>query len=181
MSAASAAYIKLAEYLARLRSTALDLPAKQDVVQYWSGIGFMLDGRRYVAPLEQISEILTTATYTSLPGVHSWMRGVANVRGRLMAVMDLAGFLDRGTSLKEKRRRLLVIDQDELYTGLAVDEVYGIQHFAVDTFAEQPDGVDENVLPYVEGGYTRDEELWPVFSMMQLAADPRFLQVARTG
>ena len=181
MSAASAAYIKLAEYLARFRTTALDLPARQDVVQYWSGIGFMLDGVRYVAPLEQVSEILISTSYTRLPGVHSWMKGVANVRGRLMAVMDLAGFLEKATSLQEKRRRLLVIDQGELYTGLTVDDVFGMQHFDVETFIEEPEGVDEAVQPYIEGAYQRDGEVWQVFSLLQLASDPRFLQVARTG
>lgn len=181
MSSASAAYIKLAEYLARFRSTALDLPSRQDVVQYWSGIGFMLDGRVYVAPLEQVSEILMSTPYTRLPGVHSWMKGVANVRGRLMAVMDLAGFLDKKAPLKDKRRRHLVIDHDELYTGLTVDEVYGIQHFAVDTFTDQPEGIDDAVRPFVEGAYLRDGEQWLVFSLMQLASDPRFLQVARAG
>lgn len=181
MSAASAAYIKLAEYLARFRSTALDLPAKQDVVQYWSGIGFMLDGVRYVAPLEQVSEILMSTSYTRLPGVHSWMKGVANVRGRLMAVMDLAGFLEKNSALQEKRRRLLVIDQGDLYTGLTVDEVFGMQHFNVETFTGEPEGVDDAVQPYIEGGYMRDGELWQVFSLLQLASDPRFLQVARTG
>lgn len=181
MSAASAAYIKLAEYLARCRTTALDLPARQDVVRYWSGIGFLLDGRRYVAPLEQVSEILTAPAYTRVPGVHSWMKGVANVRGRLMAVMDLTGFLEKSTAQQDKRRRLLVIDQGELYTGLAVDDVYGMQHFDVETYSEEPGDLDEMVVPYIEGAYQRDGEQWPVFSLMQLANDPRFLQVARTG
>lgn len=181
MSAASAAYIKLAEYLARFRSTALDLPARQDVVQYWSGIGFMLDGQRYVAPLEQVSEILISTSYTRLPGVYSWMKGVANVRGRLMAVMDLAGFLDKSTDLQERRRRLLVIDQGDLYTGLTVDDVYGMQHFNVETFVAEPEEVDGAVQPYLEGAYQRDGELWPVFSLLNLASDPRFLQVARSG
>ena len=89
MSTASAAYAKLADYYLRCRNTALELPSRQEMVQYWSGIGFMLDGRRYVAPLEQVSEILTVPSYTRVPGVESWMKGVANVRGRLMAVMDL--------------------------------------------------------------------------------------------
>jgi|TARA_R110002073_G_scaffold68403_1_gene169969 twitching motility protein PilI len=181
VSAASAAYIKLAEYLTRFRTTALELPSRQDVVQYWSGIGFMLDGRVYVAPLEQVSEILMSTPYTRLPGVHHWMKGVANVRGRLMAVMDLAGFLDKKTSLQEKRRRHLVIDHGELYTGLTVDEVYGMQHFAVDTFTDQPEGVDDAARPFVEGAYMRDGEQWLVFNLMQLATDPRFLQVARAG
>jgi len=98
-----------------------------------------------------------------------------------MAVMDLAGFLEKNSALQEKRRRLLVIDQGDLYTGLTVDEVFGMQHFNVETFTGEPEGVDDAVQPYIEGGYMRDGELWQVFSLLQLASDPRFLQVARTG
>ncbi len=181
MSAASAAFIKLAEYSARCRQRALQLPSRQDVVQYWSGIGFLLDGRRYVAPLEQVSEILQVPSYTRVPGVHHWMKGIANVRGRLMAVMDLTGFLEKSSALQEKRRRLLVIDQGDLYTGLTVDDVYGMQHFPVTGYKAEPDDVDDAVRPYLQGGYEKDGEVWQVFSIEHLAEDPRFLQVARTG
>ena len=138
MSTASAAFVKLAEFSARCRQRAWQLPSRQDVVQYWSGIGFLLDGRRYVAPLEQVSEILQVPSYTRVPGVHHWMKGIANVRGRLMAVMDLTGFLEKSTPLQEKRRRLLVIDQGDLYTGLTVDDVYGMQHFPVTGYTADP-------------------------------------------
>src|SRR5690606_3807410 len=141
----------------------------------------MLDGVRYVAPLEQVSEILMATSYTRLPGVHNWMKGVANVRGRLMAVMDLAGFLEKSSSLQEKRRRLLVIDQGDLYTGLTVDDVFGMQHFPVTSHVAEPEDVDEAVRPFLQGGYEKDGEIWQVFSIEQLAEDPRFLQVARTG
>lgn len=177
----SASYAKLADYLARCRNTALALPARQDVVQYWSGIGFELDGQRYVAPLDQVSEILTPPSYTRVPGVLSWMKGVANVRGRLMAVMDLTGFLDKQAEAQARRRRLLVVDRGELYTGLTVDDVFGMQHFDVETFVSDPEGLDPAVQPYVRGAYSRDGERWPVFSLEALAGDPRFLQVARTG
>lgn len=181
MSAASAAYIKLAEYYFRCRDNAAALPSQEDLVQYWSGVGFVLDGVRYISPLDEVSEILTVPSYTRVPGVLSWMKGVANVRGRLMTVMDLTGFLDKRTTLKESRRRLVVIDEGEVYTGMAVDEVLGMQHFPVDGFTDQPEGIDEAVAPYVRGAYMRDGEQWPVFSLLQLAEDPRFINVARTG
>lgn len=181
MSAASAAFEKLAEYFRRCREHASDLPLQEDVVQYWSGIGFTLCGTRYVAPLDQVSEILSVPNYTRVPGVMNWMKGVANVRGRLMTVMDLIGFLDKTPALQEKLRRLLVMDEGEIYTGLVVDEVLGMQHFQVDSFKEEPADLDEAVVPYVEGAYERDGFQWPVFSLIRLAEDPRFLQVARTG
>ena len=46
MSAASAAFIKLAEYFIRCRDNAAALPSQEDLVQYWSGVAFVLDGVR---------------------------------------------------------------------------------------------------------------------------------------
>ncbi len=181
MSTALAAFIKLAEYYRRARACALPLPSREDVVQYWTGVGFILDGVHYVAPMEEVSEVLSVPSYTRVPGVHSWMKGVANVRGRLMTVMDLTGFLEKQTRMQERRRRLVVVDEGDLYTGLVVDEVLGIQHFPVDGFTSELSELESAISPYVQGAYLRDGEHWVVFSLFQLADDPRFLQVASTG
>jgi twitching motility protein PilI len=178
---ASAAYIQLADYNRRCREQAKDLPMQQDAVSYWSGVGFVMDGKKYVAPLDEVSEILSVPAYTRIPGARSWMKGVANVRGRLMTVMDLSGFLEKSSPVQEKRRRLLVLDQDDLYTGMAVDEVLGMQHFPIDEFVESLPVSDTSVTNFVRGAYRREGEYWSVFSLTRLAEDPRFMQVARTG
>lgn len=181
-AAASAAFIKLVDYFVRCRQRAADLPMQEDAVQYWSGVGFKLDGRRFLAPLDEVSEILSVPAYTRVPGVLSWMKGVANVRGRLMTVMDLSRFLGKTSPLQEKRRRLLVLDQSDLYTGIIVDEVLGMQHFpADDHVATSPEDSQDAVLDYLRGGYQRDGEDWSVFSLTRLAQDPRFMLSARTG
>lgn len=180
MSTATSAFLLLADFTRRLRDNAHDLPSQQDMVQYWSGIGFMLDGVHYVSPIDEVAEVLSIPDYTRIPGVHPWMKGVSNVRGRLMAVMDLTVFLNKISSLKAQRRRLMVIDENDLYTGMAVDEVLGMQHFPVTDFVDQW-MVDTDVAPYVCGAYARDGSYWPVFSLRLLAEDPRFLQVSRAG
>jgi len=180
-AAASAAFIKLADYFVRCRRQAASLPMQEDAVQYWSGVGFTLDERFYVAPMDEVSEILSVPAYTRVPGVLNWMKGVANVRGRLMTVMDLSRFLGKASELQEKRRRLLVLDQDDLYTGVIVDEVLGMQHFPIEAYQEQSPLAEQDVGPYLRGGYQRDGEFWSVFSLSRLAQDPRFMQAARTG
>jgi twitching motility protein PilI len=181
-AAASAAFITLADYLARCRARAADLPMREDAVQYWSGVGFTLEGRYFVAPLDEVAEILSVPAYTRIPGVLGWMKGVANVRGRLMTIMDLSRFLGNVSDLQEKRRRLLVLDRDDLYTGVIVDEVLGMQHFPADDHVATPaTGEGQDISAYLDGGYPRDGEQWSVFSLARLARDPRFMQAARTG
>ena len=40
-----------------------------------------MGGRLFVAPMGEVGEILHEPRYTLLPGVKSWVKGVANVRG----------------------------------------------------------------------------------------------------
>lgn len=175
------AYQLLASYDERLKQNAIELPSTQDLVQYWSGISFTLDGVSYVVPRSEVAEVLAVPGYTRVPGVHGWMRGVSNVRGRLMAIMDLMVFLHKVSKLKEKKRRVLVIDDVDLYTGLVVDEILGMEHFTEDSFIAQWSPADEDVAPYVQGAFEKDGAYWPVFSLRLLSQDPRFLQVNRAG
>ena len=62
---ASAAYIQLADYNRRCREQAKDLPMQQDAVSYWSGVGFVMDGKKYVAPLDEVSAV--SYTHLTLP------------------------------------------------------------------------------------------------------------------
>ena len=89
--------------------------------------------------------------------------------------------LEKSSPVQERRRRLLVLDQNDLYTGMAVDEVLGMQHFPIDEFVESLPVSDPAVTNFVRGAYRREGEYWSVFSLTRLAEDPRFMQVAHTG
>lgn len=178
MSEVSRAYTTLAEIAQLSRQHAQGLPAQEEARVIWSGVGFTLNDRRYVVSMGEVSEILSVPRYTQVPGVKTWVKGIANVRGRLMPVMDLLGFLNRPSSLQLKRRRLLALERGELYSGLVVDEVLGMQHIPQDTFTQAlPDDYAET-RPYLKGGFATEKGFWAVFSLYELARDPRFLNVA---
>lgn len=174
-----ASYLRLVELQRRCRERSSGLPQQEEIIEYWSGIGFTMDGVRYVAPVAEVSEILPVPRYTRVPGVMGWMKGIANVRGRLLPIMDLIGYFNRKSALQEKRRRLLVLDVGDVYSGLVVDEVMGMQHFPVTGYEAQSGEEDANIAPYTGGAYTREDGRWIVFSPVRLADDPRFMQVAR--
>lgn len=174
---AAKGFIKLLEYSERARQRALGLPSQGEVIEYWSGIGFTLLGQRYVATMGEVAEVLSVPRYTSVPGVKPWMKGLANVRGRLLPVMDLLVFFNHRSGLSEQRRRVLVVDQNDIFSGLVVDEVLGMQHFPVFDYQEetQSDVVAE-LRPYLQGAFLHNGQYWNVFSLTQLLEDPRFLQ-----
>ncbi len=180
MSAQAAPFAVLTDIAQRSRAMAAGLPEQQEAVELWNGIGFILAGERYVAPMGDITEILHVPRFTHIPGVRPFMMGAANVRGRLLPLVDLAGFFDIPRSSRSLRdRRVLVIEQGDIFSGLVVDSVLGMQYFATDSFRANPEGVPDSVQPFVEGGYERNEEVWKVFSAADLVDDERFLDVAQ--
>ena len=155
------------------------LPAQQEVAQSWSGIGFRMGARLFVAPMGEVTEVLHEPRYTLLPGVKTWIKGVANVRGRLLPIMDLCGFFGGELSPLRKQRRVLVVEHDEVFAGLIVDEVFGMQHFSVEAYAEQLPPLEASVQPFIHGVFQR-ERPWLVFSPHALVRAQAFLDVAVT-
>ncbi len=175
---AAKGFIKLLEIAERSKQRALGLPADGQAQEFWSGVGFTLGGQLFVAPMGEVSEVLSVPRYTSVPGVKAWVKGLANVRGRLLPIMDLLGFFNRSSTLHEHKRRLMVIDQGDIFSGLVVEEVLGMQHFAVGAYGLELPPIAPEFQPYVQGAFLRDGQLWPVFMLSRLVEDPQFLQAA---
>lgn len=158
------------------RKQAAALPARQETADYWSGIGFRMGAHYYVAPMGEVTEVLPEPRYTLLPGVKSWVRGVANVRGRLLPVMDLCAFLGMSLTGSRKNRRILVMEHDSIFAGLTVDAVMGMQHFSMDSFRPESGDVPDRARTFVHGSFQREHN-WLVFSPHVLATDAAFLDV----
>ena len=83
----------LQEIEQQCKNTAKGLPQRVDVKESWSGIGFRIGEINLVAPLKQVNEILHVPRLTAVPGTQRWVKGVANIRGTLLPIIDLQGFL----------------------------------------------------------------------------------------
>lgn len=157
---------------------AADLPAQDELGEEWVGVGFRLGGQRFVAPMTEVAELLKYPELSPIPRTKSWVRGMANVRGTLLPIMDLNGFLGDHASSLTRLSRVLVVPIENAYTGLLVDEVFGMRHFPRESLQGVPEGVDQRYAPFVSGRIDHDGEQWLVFSVQSLVADPQFLMVA---
>jgi len=157
---------------------AAPLPLKRDTRPEWQGLGFQISGVRLVAPLSEVSEILTPPRVTALPRVKDWMLGIANVRGRLIPVIDLHRFMGIATTVPRTQWRVLVVEQGETIAGLLIEQSLGMQHFLDDSFEEgQPEGLDA-IHPYIQGAYRHGGRVFYVVSLTSLIRDEKFNDVA---
>lgn len=160
------------------RNCAVGLPHKAEVPNEWSGIAFRLDGNDLLVPMDQVVEILDFPVLSAVPMTQQWVRGIANIRGNLLPVIDLKGYLGNELTRVTYKTRVLVIDYDGIYSGLVVDEVMGLKHFLDEEYTEDEVDVAALLQPYIGYGYRRNERMWGVFSLYALADSPQFLQAA---
>ena len=178
---ASSPFDQLAQIAEKSIKLAAGLPAQDEAIELWNGIGFSLGGTACVAAMGTVAELLPVPKYTPVPGVKPWVLGISNVRGRLIPIIDLSRFLGLGRSSRRVRdKRILVLEQGELLSGIVVDGVQGMQYFSVDSFTEtyQAD-VSEDLALFIKGAYMKADVEWLEFDTLALINDENFLDVAR--
>lgn len=154
-------------------------PSREKARDEWRGVGFRLGGQRFVVPMNEVVEILTPPPVARVPHTRSWVRGVANVRGNLLAIMDLNDYLGRGETSLTRLSRALVVERQAVFVGLLVDEVLGMRHFLYpEQWRALAHSGEEEMSPYLDGVLQRDGNAWLVFSMTTLMRHPEFIKVA---
>jgi twitching motility protein PilI len=145
----------------------------------WRGVVFEVAGQRLVAPMGEISEVLLLPDYTSIPLTQPWLLGIANVRGRLLPLTDLARFLHVPSKARPlHKRKVMVIDQPTIFVGLLVDQVLGIEQFTHSQYRAEAIETDSAFAPYNHGKFVKDQQDWFVFMPSLLLQDPRYIDAA---
>ncbi|MCR4300200.1 MAG: chemotaxis protein CheW [Sulfuricaulis sp.] len=154
------------------------LPQEVEVTKLWSGVAFRVGEIMLVTPLENVLEILPPPPMTPVPGVKPWLKGVANVRGNLITIVDLPEYYGKPPVYMDDKARMLIMNVPGLNAGLLVNDVLGLRHFDEDLERQDLSGLDDPVLVQLNGAFLRDNVLWGVYDMRSLAESPSFRHVA---
>ena len=144
----------------------------------WIGIAFEVGGQEFVAPMGDVSEILALPELTPIPRTKPWLLGVANVRGRLLPLADLAKFLNIDSRERLKDKKVMVIDQDGFFSGILVDQVTGMVQFSGSEYQDVPLPEDSPFAPYNHGRFVKDDKAWHVVMPSLLFHDAEYLNAA---
>ena len=89
-----------------------------------------LGGTRFGLAMESVAEVGRPPVLTRVPGVPEWVAGVANWRGRVLAVLDVRTLLGGTRAPLDRRGRMVVLTPPGSLTtavqvGLLVEDVEG--------------------------------------------------------
>jgi twitching motility protein PilI len=172
----------LQELEQRAKQEAMGLPRQTIVEKIWRGIGFRLQTTYLVTSIDNIREVLTyneISRSAKVPGAKPWIKGLTNLRGVLLPVIDLNAFFQGKPISLEKQIRMLVINQGGLSAGLLVDEVVGIiKHFPENQRDRNTPCKETWLVDFADGLFREDDITWTVFDMQKLASHELFQNAA---
>jgi twitching motility protein PilI len=138
-------------------------------------------GHGLLFPLEQAGEIFDAGAVMAVPHTQPWFAGVANLRGGLHGVVDLAAFLGLrprvvGEPAREGARLVALNPGLSVNCALLVDRLAGLRR---DGDLTREDSVS-SARPASAGMRWRESsgKVWQEIELAALAADGQFLAIA---
>jgi twitching motility protein PilI len=140
-------------------------------------------GKRFLLPLAQSGEIFPVTNVQSVPYTKAWFMGVANLRGGLFGVVDLASFLagapmqrsfDGG--VREQARLIALNSAMEINCAILIDRLSGLRGVA--DFVSRDAALPESPA-FISAQYTdKAGQAWTELDLQQLANSNEFLGIA---
>jgi len=169
----------LSDMEASYRTSAIGWSEGKAATQGWLGIGMYVLGRALAVPLQEIAEIVRYPLLTELPRAATWFKGMSQVRGRLLPITDLQGFLE-GTTLEENHKnRVLIVQNEGALSGFLVRNLTALQRFHVTTNQEEHSSKLNKDFQYMIGKATSESGEWEILSLQAVVNSEKFKRVAQ--
>jgi len=169
----------LAELERRGRAVSAQVSQEGAAGREWVGVALRMAGDLYLVAREETREVLgVPAVMTRVPGAKSWIKGLANVRGQLLPIVDLRQFLGSGVTPVTRNTRVLVVNHRDIPAGLLVDEVLGFRRFAEGEFSGDAPPTVARCERYLAGAFRRASEQWPVLNLRSVLESTAFTEAA---
>jgi len=131
---------------------------------------FFLDREEYGVDVRQVQEIRRMSEITSVPRAPEFIRGVINLRGRILPVLDLKRKLGLGEVAAGRATRIVVVRVCERLLGLLVDGASQVLKIAVSRIEPPPEEVLEKGGDYIRGVAKLDDRLIILVDLGRLLA-----------
>ncbi|SDJ99695.1 chemotaxis protein CheW [Sediminibacillus albus] len=112
---------------------------------------FQLKEQQYGVDIQQVRSIERLQDVTEVPNTSDFIKGIINLRGEVIPIIDLKERLNIGNQAHTIETRVLIIDIENVTAGLIVDEakdVVDIDPSIIDPAPQMVSGIDQE---YIKG------------------------------
>ena len=133
---------------------------------------FRLADERYAVETRHVVEVHPLRDLTPLPGTPPFIRGIVNLRGRILPVFDLKKFFDLPEQGVTDLHRIIVVRGGELEFGLLADVVASVHTVDLATLSPALPTLSEIGAEYLMGV---SPERLVVLDLERIFADPKIV------
>jgi purine-binding chemotaxis protein CheW len=134
-------------------------------------ISFRIGAQEFCVDIMEVREIRGWTPATALPQAPAFVRGVINLRGAVLPIVDLGARLGLGTADPTARHVIIVAQVQNQIVGLLVDAVSDILTVTDDMIQPTPDVASDMVRTFVRGLLAIDGRMVSFISLDRVLPD----------
>jgi len=113
---------------------------------------FSLANEEFACRTDQVKEITRMMETITMPKAPSFIKGVINLRGKVIAVIDLASQLGLPSSEPGEESRIIVAEVEDNIVGLLVDSASEVLRISTENIEPTPAVIENKVdTRYIQG------------------------------
>ncbi|MDF2596205.1 MAG: chemotaxis signal transduction protein [Clostridia bacterium] len=131
-------------------STLYELIDEEEDTQKDRFLTFVLGGECYGMEIQYVAEIIGIQSITEVPELPEYIRGIINLRGKIIPVMDVRIRFKKAYKAYNDRTCIIVIDIKDISIGLIVDSVSEVLSIPESEIVDPPD-INKAGHRYIKG------------------------------
>lgn len=120
---------------------------------------FKLNKEYYGIPIDKVISIEKMQKSTRIPNAPKYVKGVINLRGEVVSLIDLRQKLGIELSEVSNNSRIIVVSDDDIFAGLIVDSSSEVMEINSDSIDNPPNTNENDYLSYIYGIGKSDSRL----------------------
>lgn len=145
-------------------------------------VTFRLSGEDFGLDISMVKEIIRLQNITPMPKAPEFIEGVINLRGQIIAVMDLAKRLSVAKLNRTEKSRIVVVEIEGNTVGLIVDEVPEVLRLSEENIDPAPEMFESKVhTDYIGGVGKVGERLVIILNTSKVLSGEELKQVGEVA
>ena len=154
-----------------------DLYDEDEDAQKDKYLTFHLAGEDYGIEIKYVTEIIGIQKITEVPDMPDFVKGVINLRGKVIPVMDVRVRFHLASRDYDERTCIIVVDINETSVGLVVDEVREVANIPEAQVEPPPATGSGTGSRYIQGMGKLDDEVKIILNVSQLLYEEELAQM----
>ena len=142
---------------------------------------FYLSSTRFALPIDAVIEVSTVPRITHLPRIPHYVRGVANLRGEILPVLDLRSLLGfpRQTNTILERMLVLRSQEHDIAAGFIVDRLRGLARLDAAALSQPEGPIEDAVTRFIEGVTENEQQVLNVLNPDRIFQSEEFRRLSQ--